>query len=493
MKRTFAILLMLLCPILTNAQDTLKVHESVTDYFRSIIAEPIDTIIARVDSLIARTPDPQSQATVAGLAFNFFSESPLMGQEAVAVHIADSCFLNKRLKWGDDQTYVKLYTFAEFNRQSLIGRSAPQLRMQGIDSIQVSMREVVSPYKVLFFYEPQCSTCRKTTPKLVEFASSYKGPHLTIFAVYVQSDHAQWRQYVEENFAMVDNPDVTVLHMWDPEFESDFQRKYGVITLPSLFLLDDQNVIIGRKLDVDALRGLLDLKSAEGMQYTALFGRIFDSMRPLTYDDASIVSAAFAKRTQADTVLFRNTMYSLFQYYRNSTEPELQKGAFDLAERYIVERPEYWSDEYVRSVIHQLEMEKLNPVGAYAPDVALYDRKGRRKSLLDCSEVNHLIMFHLIDCQECSSEIADLRKMDRLLYDAEISVTLVYVGKDGVKWREFAKKMPSRWRCLWDSDANSGLRDVYDLEYVPHAYLLDGSDRIIGKNFKIRSLKNIIY
>lgn len=476
------------------AQDAPKVWPSVTEYLQSLITEPVDTIEVRVDSLIAQAAPQgeETQSKVAGLAFDFFNSSPFMGQEAVSVYIADNYFLNKKLKWSDDSTYPALYTFAEFNRQSLVGMPAPELRMEGIDSLWLSMRNVSAPYKLLYFYEPQCATCRKETPALVDFAKSYKGRHIAIFAVYTQADRESWVRYVEEHFAGIDNPDVTVFHLWDPEFESDFQRKYAVLTTPAMFLLDDQNLIKGRKLNVEALSGMLDLGKSEIAQYRILFDRIFDSLRPLDLQDASVVAGALARKCGSDSALFRSTMYNLYQYFRNSEEYELQQGAFTVAEKYIAGSPEYWSAEYLREVIHQLEMEKLNPVGAYAPDVVLKDRRGRSRCLLDCSLEKHLIFFHLVDCEECASEIAQLRAICGRLEDADVSVTLVYVGKDYEKWRAFIRKNPCNWRYLWDPDGSSGMRDLYDLEYAPHAYLLDGSDRIIGKNFKVKDFKNIL-
>src|SRR5574344_1492048 len=104
------------------AQDTTAGHQyaHVTEYFDSLTYQPVDTVIARINELIAATDDPNTQSMIAGLAFDYYYRSPIMGQEAVAVYIADNYFLNKKLKWSDDNSYPLLFTFAEFNRTSLI-------------------------------------------------------------------------------------------------------------------------------------------------------------------------------------------------------------------------------------------------------------------------------------------------------------------------------------------------------------------------------------
>lgn len=50
---------------------------------------------------------------------------------------------------------------------------------------------------------------------------------------------------------------VSVTNLWDPSLNSDFQRKYGVLKTPQMFLIGKDGVILGRKLDVPALESML--------------------------------------------------------------------------------------------------------------------------------------------------------------------------------------------------------------------------------------------
>ncbi|MBQ0024959.1 MAG: redoxin domain-containing protein [Bacteroidales bacterium] len=466
-------------------------YSSVTDYLESIMVEPVDSICVKVDSLVAalEAQGAEKQATVAGLAFDFFCNSPIMGQEAVAVHIADTFFLSGKLKWSDDSTYPLLYSFAEFNRSSLLGMDAPQLRMESIEGIPVSIRDLDSRYKVLFFYDTSCATCKEMTRGLASFAENYHGSPLTLYAVYTQGDRASWEAYVKEHFEGIDNKDINIVHLWDPEVKSDFQRKYGLLTTPSLFLLDFQNKIVGRKMDPDALSGILLGEETELKQYRVLFDKVFASLRPLDDTAAGMAADAFAKRTESDSALFRRTMYNLYEYFRSSREPELQQGAYDVAEKYIAGMPGYWSDEYVSCVVHHLAQAKMNPLGSVAPDLLLENGRFRIRRLLECNTQYHLIMFHLIDCEECVAEINALERIRKSLGNAGISVTLVYVGDDDRRWKEFIKRKPSGWRYLHLGTHAQEARRLYDLEEVPRTYLLDWADVIVGRNFRIDELE----
>ena len=92
MKRFPVLFALLLVCWTANAQETVVTHSSVTAYLQTLLEKPVGAINQSVDRLIdsvgAQNPDLQSK--VAGIAFDFFTDSPVMGHESVAVHIADN-------------------------------------------------------------------------------------------------------------------------------------------------------------------------------------------------------------------------------------------------------------------------------------------------------------------------------------------------------------------------------------------------------------------
>ena len=70
---------------------------------------------------------------------------------------------------------------------------------------------------------------------------------------------------------------------------------------------------------------------------------------------------------------------------------------------------------------------------------------------------------------------------------------MVYVGQQQDRWKKFVRKeMPCRWKFLADFDNVSDMLERYDLEYVPHLYLLDENGVIIAKDIKVSELKEIL-
>lgn len=488
-------ILLILLPLLALASATAQEHASVTAYLQTLLEEPVDTIDTRVDRLIDSVgrQHPELQSKVAGIVFDFFTASPVMGHEAVAIHIADNWFLNRRLKLENEELYPIIATYAEFNRRSLVGCPAPELEMEDIHGIPVRVRDAATACNVLFFYDTECSTCRREAPLLADLLRNYHGETLTLFAIYTQSDRQAWEAYVQETFAGIDNPDVTIVHLWDPEAATGFHKKYAVLSTPMMFLTDSQNIIVGRGLDCEALAQMLDIRNAQNLQYKRLFDSVFDQFDPLTYQHVEGLIDAFHERTAYNPQLHSELFLQLFNYLRASDSFPKQQGALYLAEHYIAADPESWSPEFINRTIHALAQARLNPVGEPATNLVLQNKCGKPKLLFDGRHYGTLVFFHLIDCQQCQREITALKKLKPNLYDADIQVVMVYVGEDRDRWKQFVRKEGiSRWKYLNDFDDVSHMRQLYDLEFVPHLYLLDENGVVIAKDIQVSELKELL-
>ena len=494
MRRILTLGLLLLSAALA-AQEPVTTHPSVTAYLQTLLNEPVDTINLRVDRFIESVgqQQPELQSKTAGLAFDYFTSSPVMGHEAVAVHIADNWFLNGRLKLENEELYPILYTFAEFNRSSLIGMPAQPLVMEDPDGQLTDIRSVEAAHKILFFYDTECATCRKEAPLLAALLQDYQGDPITFFAIYTQSDREAWEKYIAETFGGLANPAVRVIHLWDPEAATGYHKKYAVLSTPMLFLLDSQNIIRGRGLDSEALAQMLSLDKALVLQYKKLFDNLFSAFEPLTIEHVEGIVDAFGQRTEGQPALRSEVFLQLFNYLRRSDSFPKQQGALYLAEKYIVGEPDGWSQEFVDRIVLDLSKARLNPAGEKATMLQLQNKRGKHVPLYDNKHFGTLIFFHLIDCQQCQKEFEALKKLRSDLYDMDIQVVLVYVGQEKENWRKFVRKLwPTRWKLLNDFENTSEMRTLYDLEYVPHLYLLDENGVIIAKDISVSELKELL-
>ena len=493
LRRVLTAIVLLACTLCLRAQEGANVYDSLRSWLQAVSTMPVDSINARCDALIAAAPDDEVRAKIAGVAFDYFMQSPVMGVEGVSVYIADNYFLNKRLRWPSEESFPNVYAFAEFNRLSLLGMQAQPLTLESLEGDMVDVRQATGGAKILYFYEDKCATCARQTPLLAALLKEYCGTTpLTLYAVYTQGDRSAWAKYAFANFHGIDNPKVVVHNLWDPQGASEFHKKYSVLSTPSLLLLDADNRIVGRKLDVDALSQLLEQKESFTASLYSLMDDIRDNMGLDTLAMADVCKS-FDERLAGDEPLYRETFLGIYNYLRGQGDYEALLSAAFVAENYILARPDIWSKELYAQTAEALRRFRLNPVGSKAADVTLKTRHGRSRSLLGYSGKKYAVLFfHLVSCSDCAAWREQLLKMKKLLKKSGAKVTAVYVGPDRDEWVKSPRGAGCFWRELAAEWPSSELYDKYDVGTVPKIYLLDKNGTILAKDISPESLKEIL-
>ena len=476
-----------------------NVYGSVTEYFEKALSPlSVPEICSKIDLLIATGQDTLQQARLAGLAFDYYRDAPVMGQEAVAVYVADHYFLNRKLPWSDPETYPMLYAFAEFNRSSLIGCDAPELILEAWAPPEQSYRQRFSVrndgghYKLLYFYDPQCATCREYSRAIAELARTYRGGRLTVFAVNTGSDHEVWKAYCDEHFKDMTAWKVDFHNVTPLEADKDYRKAYGVLSTPALVLIDAQNRIIGRRLDPESARTLLGHYNFADRSTRKLIADICKALEPVDTATADQIGRTLYARMASDSIVYRDTMYELFNHLRDHANHSYQEAAALIAERYILGHGDYFSPEYVERVRYALEVFRMNPVGSIAPDLRLKDTAGVSHRLREKRAKRTLVIFHIVNCPDCRREFEGIIPHADEYARKGLRIVCVYVGKDEAEWKEFARTHDSRWTYLSDLQNRSGLRGLYDVAFVPKIYLLDRRGRILAKEIDAETLRELI-
>ena len=234
------------------------------EYVASLNYIPVEEKTAECDFLINSVSDSLVRNHVAVHLFEKFQSSNLMGDEAVAIYLVDNWFVPGKVAFPDYSGLATARIFADFNRQSLLGMKAPSL--EAFTPAGGSAVEALADghLKVLFIYDTSCATCKFESALLEEYFKEYKGVPFDFIAFYAGADAAAWEQWRNTHFTGLykEGSVITIKDFWDPEVESDFQRKYGVLSTPRMFLIDDDGTILGRRLDPAALRQLLEIINA---------------------------------------------------------------------------------------------------------------------------------------------------------------------------------------------------------------------------------------
>ena len=399
------------------------------EYLTAISLESLDVQKQECDFIIGSTTDSLVRTAVARKVLSSYMDSPLMGAEAVAIHLLDNWFLNGKVSMPSEMDLLNARIYADFNRQSLLGCHAPALELKNDDgSLQTVLPNDRHRYMVLYFYDADCAKCRIQSILLRNLLDLENYP-VDFIAVYTGDDLKEWKEYIETSLD-VSSEAVAVSHLWDPEVDSDYQRKYGVIQTPRMFLIAPDSVIIGRGLDAKALsRMLQEIFAEKKLDYgtdesVALFDMVFGK-DAVPSDKSEVIAVAdhIAASTmeKGDTVMFRQMTGDLLYYLSSKREESFREGLDYLIDEYILSRPKVWrsEDDSLKVVGMARVMDDLlskAAPGSRIPDVRVTgelissrNSKVKVKSLGRIGGRRNYIMFFAQGCNICAEEKSVVR------------------------------------------------------------------------------------
>lgn len=230
----------------------------LAQFFETLIPADIEVKNRECDFLIESCQDSLTRRHVALRILDHYIDSNVMGEEAVAVHLFDKWIATGRIAMRGEFDYMAAEMFATFNRNTLLGVQAPVITLHDPEGNAVTMPRA-GETNVLYFFDTSCSKCRVVASMLPKALDEIDFP-LNLFAVYYGSDVQAWESF-RKQFIFA-NENIHVIHLWDPEMESDYQRLYGVLTTPRIYVIEPQGSVIGRRLEVDSLVELLGYAGA---------------------------------------------------------------------------------------------------------------------------------------------------------------------------------------------------------------------------------------
>lgn len=258
-----ALILLMLLPLSSEAKDFRGLDSLLTRFYEALLPESVEAKNAEFDNLIGTCLDSLTRQHVALAIFDHYRESKLMGEEEVAIHIFDRWFSDGTVKMTGEMELFDARMFADFNRSTLIGRDAPEVTMTDRKGRPVTLpsKEKTS---ILFFFDTACAKCQLEMKVLPMILESIDFP-VDFYAVYCGSDKKSWRKF--RNGFKVRSGCVSVIHLWDPEIETDYLRLYGVISTPKMYITDPQGTVIGRRLEPESLMEMIPVAGAISALY----------------------------------------------------------------------------------------------------------------------------------------------------------------------------------------------------------------------------------
>lgn len=412
------------------------------EYFSAIESAGTDVQKEEADFLIGTATDSLLRQFIAVKVYKHYFDSPVMGSEAVAIHVFDKWFMQEGVRMYDDVDFLNARIFADFNRQSLIGMQAPELALKTMDDEPYHLYDDPAlSYSVLYFYDTDCAKCKLEAMRLDRWFQETSYP-VDFNAVYVGDNKDAWQEFTQANLKFTG---LSVRHLWDPEIDSDFQRKYGVIQTPRMFLISPSGEIVGRGLDTGALVLMLQsLFGKKSIKYgdpeaDILFEKLLGDA-PTSEEILSVAEMLEEAATERGEIyLYKQLIGNYLYYIASRPGEEYKEGLREFLPKYILSRKDIWTaseDKY--KIIGYAEiltdlLSKASP-GKSIPDLKIAGEyvKGKRlksktKNLRKLSGKENIIIFHTEGCHVCHAEIKAARELAAA--NSDVRVFLINVDR----------------------------------------------------------------
>ncbi len=222
-------------------------------YFKDLVNPDPDSINREIDHMLLYSRSNKEMFKFLLVHFTQAYVNPeYMGQDAVFVHIFEKYintgqadfFTEKYRKFVNDRAYSLM--------ANLIGQQGPDLEMTDTTGKTVNLYSVKGKFTVVCFWDPTCSHCKETVPKLDSiYQAKWKNEDVTIFAVMVDGGRDNWLKFINEHNLKGWKHVYQSTAQHDAQEKSgkpDYRQLYDVYQTPELYLLDKDKRIIAKKL-----------------------------------------------------------------------------------------------------------------------------------------------------------------------------------------------------------------------------------------------------
>ena len=205
-----------------------------------------------------------------------YESSNIMGMDRVFVFMADNyyCGENNKAWWMEEENTKKLCERADKIRNTMIGEKAPMLILPDTtEENWINFYTIDAKYTILYFWDPNCGHCKKTTPKLQDlYEKKLKERGIEIYAVgkATGEDFEDWKKFIVDHGLTFINVGLTK-NVYDIALEDprpllskttlqslNYTDTYDIYSTPRIFILDKDKVIRYKQLSIAQLEEILD-------------------------------------------------------------------------------------------------------------------------------------------------------------------------------------------------------------------------------------------
>jgi thiol-disulfide isomerase/thioredoxin len=258
-------------------------HSKLEFYFgKSMMIQHWDTILHYAYKFCDAL-DPKSKTFEYCVSWitSSYGKSNIMGMDKIYIMMADKYYCSKNAEgkspafWMKEDKLTELCEKIPVQKNLVMGVRPPNLILRDTtDSKWLDFYSLNSEYTILYFWDPECGHCKKTTPRLDSlYKAKLKARNVEVFAVgkAVGEDFGKWKKFIKDNNLSFINVAVTEplykaamedARQFVPKYTSlaslNYQTTYDIFSTPRVFVLDKDKNIIAKSISISQLEEMLD-------------------------------------------------------------------------------------------------------------------------------------------------------------------------------------------------------------------------------------------
>lgn len=258
------------------------------NYFARLVSPEPDSVKEEVNHFILYSRSNKTMFKYFVSKFtNDYANPKYMGQDAVFLDLFDKYYQTNQVDWLTDVQRQQINNRAYSLMANQLGEPAADLQLLDTTDHSKSLYTVKAPLTVVVFWDPDCGHCQQEVPKLDSlFESKWKKQGIQIYAVLVDTVKtdvakitpvkANWMKYIREHHLedwinVYETPQMKAEDV--AAKRANYRQLFDVYQTPTLYLLDEQKRIVGKKLSYDQVDELIQRKMSKSVTQNTVSGK----------------------------------------------------------------------------------------------------------------------------------------------------------------------------------------------------------------------------
>lgn len=222
----------------------------LNDYIDKVTLQDPDSLTNAVNEVINKTrPYTETQKYFVQYLTNKFQDRKIMCQDNVTIHMINTFYCTGRAWWYNDT--AELRKMCEEGKKAvptMCGRIAPDLNMGDTAGNMHRLYENLGKnLTILFFFDPTCGHCKEVIPVVNAVFQKHKLNGVRVYAVSTENKYEEWREMMRKRPELGEWVNVCKTDRYYPWPLNKYD--YNIVANPTLFVLDNNAKIIGKKID----------------------------------------------------------------------------------------------------------------------------------------------------------------------------------------------------------------------------------------------------